>query len=62
MQQIPYHEVDVTNRPDILQQVAGMTGSMSVPQTFLNGQAVVGFRPEEIMKVLEARNPIWGWG
>ena len=62
MQQIPYHEVDVTNRPDILQQVAGMTGAMSVPQLFLNGQIVVGFRPEEIMKALQTREHLWGWG
>ena len=51
-QEIPYKEVDVTSNPEIVQQLIQKTGRMGVPQTEVNGQWVVGYDPNAIMKAL----------
>ncbi|MGN1401973.1 MAG: glutaredoxin family protein [Bacillus sp. (in: firmicutes)] len=49
-QQIPYQEVSVDGRPDIMQYLMSMTGQGTVPQIKSpSGQWIVGNRPEIII-------------
>lgn len=51
-QNILFKEVNVETNPDIMQQLVRTTGQMGVPQTEVNGQWIVGYDPNNIMKAL----------
>lgn len=51
-QNIPYTEVNVETKPEIMDRLVKMTGQMGVPQTEVNGQWIVGFDPNNIMIAL----------
>lgn len=52
-QNVPFQEVNVDDQPDIVQRLIQTTGRMGVPQTDINGNWVVGYDPNSIMKALE---------
>lgn len=51
-QNILFKEVNVETNPDIMQQLVRTTRQMGVPQTEVNGQWIVGYDPNNIMKAL----------
>lgn len=51
-QQIPFKEVNVEEKPELMQQLVNTTGQMGVPQTEINGKWVIGFDPNSIMAAL----------
>ena len=51
-QNINFNEVNVETQPEIMEQLVKTTGQMGVPQTEVNGQWIVGFDPNNIMKAL----------
>ena len=51
-QNIPYTEVNVETKPEIIDRLVKTTGQMGVPQTEVNGQWIVGFDPNNIMMAL----------
>jgi glutaredoxin len=51
-QNIPFNEVNVETKPEIMQQLVKTTGQLGVPQTEVNGQWIVGFDPNNIMLAL----------
>ncbi|MBS4190587.1 glutaredoxin family protein [Bacillus sp. FJAT-49705] len=52
-QNISFNEVNVETNPEIMQKLIATTGQMGVPQTEINGNWVIGYDPETIMKVLQ---------
>src|SRR5699024_750881 len=50
--EIPFKEVNVETKPEMMQQLFQKTGQMGVPQTEINGKWVVGFDPNRIMAAL----------
>lgn len=52
-QNIPFNEVNVETKPDIMEQLVKTTGQMGVPQTEVNGKWIVGFDPNNIMIALK---------
>lgn len=52
-QNIPFSEVNVETKPEMMQQLVKTTGQMGVPQTEVNGQWIVGFDPNNIMTALK---------
>lgn len=52
-QNIPFNEVNVETKPEIMEQLVKTTGQMGVPQTEVNGQWIVGFDPNNIMMTLK---------
>lgn len=52
-QNISFNEVNVETQPEIMDQLVKKTGQMGVPQTEVNGQWVVGFDPNTIMKAIK---------
>lgn len=51
-QNIPFTEVNVETKPEIMERLVKTTGQMGVPQTEVNGQWIVGFDPNNIMIAL----------
>lgn len=51
-QNIPFNEVNVETKPEIMERLVKTTGQMGVPQTEVNGQWIVGFDPNNIMIAL----------
>lgn len=52
-QNIPFHEVNVEARPEMMKQLVNTTGQMGVPQTEVNGKWVIGYDPNNIMLALK---------
>lgn len=52
-QNISFNEVNVETQPEIMDQLVKKTGQIGVPQTEVNGQWIVGFDPNNIMKALK---------
>lgn len=52
-QNIPFKEVNVETKPEMMEQLVKTTGQMGVPQTEVNGQWIVGFDPNNIMMALK---------
>lgn len=52
-QNIPFKEINVETKPEIMNQLVNETGQMGVPQTEVNGKWVVGFDPNNIMLALK---------
>lgn len=52
-QNIPYTNVDVQKDPIAAKRLVETTGQMGVPQTNVNGQWVLGFDPNRVMKLLQ---------
>jgi glutaredoxin 3 len=40
---IPYQEIDVTNEPQMRQELVQLTGRRTVPQIFIGDEAIGGF-------------------
>ncbi len=51
-QGVPFKEVNVQNDPIAARKLVATTGQMGVPQTEINGQWVLGFDPDAVMRVL----------
>jgi glutaredoxin 3 len=52
-QGLSYKEVNVQEDPIAAQKLVQETGQMGVPQTKVNGQWVLGFDPEKVMKLVK---------
>ena len=52
-QNLSFKEVNVEEKPEIMQKLVRTTGQMGVPQTEINGKWIVGFDPNPIMKALK---------
>lgn len=50
---IDYVEHDVANDREQAMRMMRTTGQQGVPQTFVNGQAIIGFQPDAIEKALQ---------
>ncbi len=53
--QVSFREVDVSRDERAARDVQRMTGSMGVPVTLIGGRPVVGFKREEINRLLGLR-------
>ncbi|MHA6252722.1 glutaredoxin family protein [Oceanobacillus sp. CAU 1775] len=49
---IPFKEVNLERNPEMVQQLIQKTGQMGVPQTEINGEWIIGFDPNSIMRAL----------
>lgn len=49
---IPFKEVNVESRPEIMMELVNKTGQFGVPQTEVNGKWIVGYDPNSIMQAL----------
>ncbi|PAV28710.1 NrdH-redoxin [Virgibacillus profundi] len=47
-QNIPFNEVNVNTKPEMMQKLVQTTGQLGVPQTEVNGQWIVGYDPDNI--------------
>lgn len=52
-QHLSFKEVNVEEKPEIVQQLLNATGRMGVPQTEIDGRWIVGYDPNSIMQVLQ---------
>jgi glutaredoxin 3 len=52
-QNVEYNEISVENNPELVQKLLSSSGQMGIPQTEINGNWVVGYKPNEIKKLLE---------
>ncbi|WP_062199410.1 glutaredoxin family protein [Massilibacterium senegalense] len=52
-QEIAYEEINLQQRPDMVDYVMKSTGNLGVPQTEINGQWVIGFDPNQIMALVK---------
>ncbi|WP_453990105.1 glutaredoxin family protein [Bacillus nitroreducens] len=52
-QNIPFTEMNVDSKPEMMQYVVNKTGQMGVPQTEVNGKWVLGYDPNSIMTALK---------
>ncbi|OZU88609.1 NrdH-redoxin [Virgibacillus indicus] len=52
-QNISFKEVNVETKPEIMQRLVNTTGQLGVPQTEVNGQWIVGYDRDNIMKALK---------
>jgi glutaredoxin len=50
---IPFKEVNVEQRPDMMEFVVSKTGQMGVPQTEVNGKWILGFDPDAVQQYLK---------
>lgn len=51
-QGLPFKEVNVQRDPIAANRLVAATGQMGVPQTEVNGQWVLGFDPEKVMRLV----------
>lgn len=52
-QGIAYEEINLQQRPDMVDYVMKSTGNLGVPQTEINGQWVIGFDQNQIMALVK---------
>lgn len=52
-QNLPFKEVNLDSKPEMMHQLVRTTGQMGVPQTEVNGKWVLGFDPNNIMQALK---------
>ena len=52
-QTIPFQEVNVESKPEMMQKLVRTTGQLGVPQTEVNGKWIVGFNPNSIITALK---------
>ncbi|WP_096552321.1 glutaredoxin family protein [Ureibacillus thermosphaericus] len=48
-QRIPFEEINVEAKPELMLELVNKTGQMGVPQIEIDGQWIVGFNPNAIM-------------
>lgn len=51
--ELTYSEINVQKDPVAAKRLIKTTGQMGVPQTEVNGEWVLGFDPEKILKLLK---------
>ncbi|RCW71980.1 glutaredoxin family protein [Saliterribacillus persicus] len=51
-QHIPFKEVNVDEKPNMMKHLVNTTGQMGVPQTEINGKWVLYFDPNNIMEAI----------
>ena len=51
-QRIPFEEINVEAKPELMLELVNKTGQMGVPQIEIDGQWIVGFNPNAIMNAL----------
>lgn len=52
-QGLPFKEVNVQRDPIAANRLVAATGHLGVPQTEINGQWVLGFDPEKVMRFVK---------
>ena len=52
-QNIPFQEVNVESKPEMMQKLVRTTGQLGVPQTEVNGKWIVGFDSNSIITALK---------
>lgn len=52
-QGLPFKEVNVQQDQRAANKLVAITGHLGVPQTEINGQWVLGFDPEKVMKIVK---------
>jgi glutaredoxin 3 len=52
-QGLPYREVNVQQDQVAANKLVATTGQLGVPQTEINGQWVLGFDPEKVMRLVK---------
>jgi len=52
-QNIPYKEVNIQEKPEIVQELMASTGRLGVPQTNINSNWVLGYNPNSAMKIIQ---------
>ncbi|MCW1927376.1 glutaredoxin family protein [Bhargavaea beijingensis] len=52
-QSLPYKEVNVQQDPVAANRLVAATGQMGVPQTEINGQWVLGFDPDQVLRLVK---------
>jgi glutaredoxin 3 len=51
-QRIPFEEINVEAKRELMLELVNKTGQMGVPQIEIDGQWIVGFNPNAIMNAL----------
>lgn len=51
-QNINYKVINIQNNPDIAQFLMEQTGRLGAPQTCINGEWVLGYEPNNAMKII----------
>ena len=49
---IPFREVNIEENPEMIQQLVQKTGQLGVPQTEINGNWIIGYDPNSILRAL----------
>lgn len=52
-QSLPYKEVNVQQDPVAANRLVAATGQMGVPQTEINGQWLLGFDPDQVLRLVK---------
>ncbi|MEK4091031.1 glutaredoxin family protein [Viridibacillus sp. FSL H8-0110] len=52
-QNILYKEVNIQEKPEIVQELMAATGRLGVPQTNINSNWVLGYDPISAMKIIQ---------
>ncbi|MEK4759127.1 glutaredoxin family protein [Viridibacillus sp. FSL E2-0187] len=52
-QNILYKEVNIQEKPEIVQELMAATGRLGVPQTNINGNWILGYDPNYAMKIIQ---------
>lgn len=52
-QGLPFKEVNVQQDPIAANRLVAATGQLGVPQTEINGQWVLGYDPEKVMRLVK---------
>lgn len=50
---LPFKEVNLDSKPEMMHQLVRTTGQMGVPQTEVNGKWVLGFDTHHILQALK---------
>lgn len=52
-QSIDFKVINIHNDPDMAQFLMQQTGRLGAPQTCINGEWVLGYEPNQAMKIIE---------
>lgn len=52
-QKISFNEINVEANPEMMRKLIQTTGQMGVPQSEVNGHWIIGYDPENILRVLQ---------
>lgn len=52
-QNIKFKVINIHNNPDMAQFLMQQTGRLGAPQTYINGEWVLGYDPNSAMKIID---------